>query len=131
MNLIWDPDSPKVWDAFHREHRGALQQSWGYGAALARLGVRVHRALVEFEGRPVGLAQFICRRIPAYLSLSSCSRGPVWAPALDAEARRALYRRLRAELPAPRLRVTLFSPDRTATELVPVEVAGLRRVMTG
>ncbi len=131
MNLIWDPASPKVWDAFHREHHGALQQSWGYGAALARLGVRVHRALVELEGRPVGLAQFICRRIPAYLSLSSCTRGPVWAPELDAEARRALYRRLRTELPAPRLRVTLFSPDRTAAELVPVEVAGLRRVMTG
>ncbi|MFM7567389.1 MAG: lipid II:glycine glycyltransferase FemX [Betaproteobacteria bacterium] len=131
MKLIWDPDSHKVWDVFHRDHRGALQQSWGYGEALARLGVRVHRAVAEVDGQAVGIAQFICRRIPGYLSLSSCTRGPVWSPDLDAASRRALYRQLKAELPAPRLRVTLFSPDRPAAELAPAEVAGLRRVMTG
>ncbi len=131
MNLIWDPGSSKVWDAFHREHGGALQQSWGYGAALERLGVRVHRAIADIDGRTVGIAQFICRRIPGYLTLSSCTRGPVWAPDLSPEARHALYRRLRRELPAPRLRVTLFSPDRTAAELAPAEVGGLLRVMTG
>ncbi|MFM8548001.1 MAG: GNAT family N-acetyltransferase, partial [Betaproteobacteria bacterium] len=128
MKLIWDPDSHKVWDVFHRDHRGALQQSWGYGEALARLGVRVHRAVAEVDGQAVGIAQFICRRIPGYLSLSSCTRGPVWSPDLAAASRRALDRQLNAELPAPRLRVTLFSPDRPAAELAPAEVAGLRRV---
>ena len=131
MNLIWDSCSSKTWEAFHRRHRGALQQSWAYGEALTRLGVRVHRALAEVDGQPAGIAQFICRRIPGYLSLASCTRGPVWDPMLGAEARRALYRRMRGELPAPRLRVVLFSPDQTRAELDPAEVTGLWRVMTG
>ena len=49
MNLIWDPDSPKVWDAFHREQRGALQQSWGYGAALVGGGETEVEAKTFFE----------------------------------------------------------------------------------
>jgi lipid II:glycine glycyltransferase (peptidoglycan interpeptide bridge formation enzyme) len=131
MNLIWDPETPKTWDAFAREHGVAMQQAWLYGEALKRLGVRIHRAQVEHEGRVVALAQFMCRRIPAYLTLASCTRGPVWHHELAAGERREVLRRLRREIPTPRLRVTLFSPDQTADELESSEVSGMLRVMTG
>ena len=131
MDLIWDPVSSKDWDDLFRERGGALQQSWLYGEALTRLGVRIHRVQAVHEGRVLALAQFMCRRIPAYLTLASCTRGPVWHGDLDGSTRNELFRRFRREIPTPRLRVTLFSPDQTADELQPGEVGGLLRVMTG
>ena len=131
MDLNWDPESSRQWDAFVRERGGALQQAWAYGEALKRLGVRIHRAQVFSGGRVVATAQFMCRRIPGYLSLASCTRGPVWHPELEPQERREILRRLRSEIPTPQLRVTLFSPDQTAQELDRAEVSGMLRVMTG
>lgn len=131
MNLIWDPTSSKEWDEFFRERGGALQQSWLYGEALGRIGVRIHRAQAVHNGRTVALAQFMCRRIPAYLTLASCTRGPIWHADLAADERLDLFRLLRREIPTPRLRVTLFSPDLTQQELAPGSVRGMLRVMTG
>ncbi len=131
MDLNWDPESSRQWDAFVRERGGALQQAWAYGEALQRLGVRIHRAQVSSGGRVVATAQFMCRRIPGYLSLASCTRGPVWHPELEPQERREILRRLRSEIPTPRFRVTLFSPDQTAQELDRAEVSGMLRVMTG
>ncbi len=131
MDLIWDPGSSKEWEGFSREHGAALQQSWLYGEALARLGVRVHRVQASQDGKVVAVAQFMCRRIPGYLTLASCTRGPVWQVNLAALDRHELFRRLRREIPTPRLRVTLFSPDQTAEEIQAAEIKGMLRVMTG
>ena len=131
MNLIWDEAPAELWERFYRERVGAMQQSWRYGQALQSLGVRIHRAVALEGDKPVAIAQFTCRRLAGYLSLSSCARGPLWDPALPASDRSALYRRIQQTIPTAALRVTLFSPDQLAQELAPGETAGLKRVMTG
>ena len=57
---------------------GALQQDWAYGATMRLLGVTVLRALIEQDGAPVGLAQFIVRSMGPVGALALCSRGPLW-----------------------------------------------------
>ncbi len=118
-------------EQFHRRCSGSLQQSWAYGEALRALNVRIHRAVVHQDGEAVGLAQFMVRRIAGYVSLASCTRGPVWSPALPPEARGRAYRALKQDLPTRPLRATLFSPDAPASPEMEAEVHGLWRVMTG
>lgn len=131
MNVTWNPDSPDDWARFHRTHLGSLQQSWAYGQALQQLGVEVHRALLHEGERLVGLAQFQCRRLAFYLGLASCSRGPVWAPDAEPQARRQALKLLKQGIPTRGWRATVFSPEQTLATLDPREVRGLQRVMTG
>ena len=131
MNVTWNPDSPDAWARFHRAHLGSLQQSWAYGQALQQLGVEVHRALLHEGERLVGLAQFQCRRLAFYLGLASCSRGPVWAPDAEPQARRQALKLLKQGIPTRGWRATVFSPEQTLAALDPREVRGLQRVMTG
>lgn len=131
MDVKWELLPKAEWDAFHAAQQGALQQAWTYGEALTALGVRMHRAMVWEEGRLVAVAQFMCRRVLGYISLASCTRGPVFLPEVSPTQRADIYKRLRQSLPLPRLRVTLFSPDRTADRLDPAETRGMSRVMTG
>ncbi len=131
MNVDWDLLERAAWEGFHREHGSSLQQSWAYGQALQNLNVRIHRAAIRVNGELMGLAQFMVRRIAGYLSLASCTRGPVWDPALPPDARAQAIRLLKQSLPVPRLRVALFSPDAPASPEVETETRGLWRVMTG
>ncbi len=131
MQVAWDDHPRDAWEQFHRRCGGSLQQSWAYGEALRHLNVRTHRAVVHDAGQPVGLAQFMVRRIAGYLSLASCTRGPVWDPGLAPSSRAQAYRALKAALPTRPLRVTLFSPDAPGGDAVDDEVRGLWRVMTG
>lgn len=131
MQIQWNPVDPEIWDDFHAQHLGSLQQSWAYGNALKALGVRVHRAWVWGEDRPLALAQFVGRKVLGYLSVASCSRGPVWSEAVDGPQRRALTRQMQRSLPLRPLRVVLWSPNEPAQALQAGEVAGLSRVMTG
>ena len=131
MNVEWDSLDRATWEGHHREYGSSLQQSWAYGQALQQLGVRIHRATVRVDGQVMGLAQFMVRRIAGYLSLASCTRGPVWHPALPGPARAEGLRLLKQSLPVPRLRVALFSPDAPASPEVEAETRGLWRVMTG
>lgn len=131
MNVSWDGLQRVPWEEFHAAHRGALQQAWAYGDALASMGVSVRRAMVWQEGRLVALAQFIGRRWLGYISLASCMRGPVWHPELSAAQRGQIHQLLRRSLPLPWLRVALFSPDREAASVPAEETRGLSRVMTG
>ena len=89
MQVAWDAHPRDAWEQFHRRCSGSLQQSWAYGEALRALNVRIHRAVVHQDGQAVGLAQFMVRRIAGYVSLASCTRGPVWHPALSPHARAA------------------------------------------
>jgi lipid II:glycine glycyltransferase (peptidoglycan interpeptide bridge formation enzyme) len=131
MEVKWELLPKADWEEFHSTHHGALQQSWLYGEALTTLGVRVQRAMVWEEGRLLAVAQFMCKRWLGYLSVASCTRGPVWHPQVPPAQRSAIYKQLRQSLPVPWLKVVLFSPDRSADQVDPVEIQGLSRVMTG
>lgn len=131
MEVKWERLPQDEWEEFHSTHRGALQQSWLYGDALSALGVAVHRAMVWENGRLLAVAQFMCKRLLGYLSIASCTRGPVWHPEASPDQRAAIYKRLRLGLPVPWLKVVLFSPNCSADQLDPAEIRGLSRVMTG
>jgi lipid II:glycine glycyltransferase (peptidoglycan interpeptide bridge formation enzyme) len=131
MDVKWELLLQAEWEEFHSSHHGALQQAWLYGEALNALGVSVQRAMVWEDGRLLAVAQFMCKRVLGYLSVASCTRGPVWHPDVTPPQRAAIYKRLRQTLPVPRLKVVLFSPDQIALEVDPAETQGLSRVMTG
>ena len=138
MNVEWDSLNRAIWEGFHRQHGSSLQQSWAYGQALQSLNVRIHRAAIRGDdagnaggGPLLGLAQFMVRRIAGYISLASCTRGPVWHPDLAPESRARAIAALRKTLPVARLRVALFSPDAPASPDMETETQGLWRVMTG
>ena len=131
MDLIWEQLPQADWEEFHSTQRGALQQAWNYGEALTALGVNMSRAMVWQEGQLVAIAQFMCKRVLGYISLASCTRGPIFHPDLSPAQRADIYKRLRQTIPLPRLKVPLFSPDRTGEQLDPLETRGLSRVMTG
>jgi hypothetical protein len=131
MKVIWNALPRKAWQEFHAQHGGSLQQSWAYGEAMKTLGVQAHRAAVMDGKKVLALAQFIGRRYLHYVSLASCTRGPVWSPALDAAAQNRIYKELKKTIPTRMLRVTLFSPDLPLQALVPAAFKGMQRVMTG
>ena len=106
-----------------------MQQAWAYGEALKAMDVVIHRAMVWDGEQLVAVAQFMCRRVLGYLSIASCTRGPVWAPGVGVAQRQQVYGLLRKSLPLSRLKVVLFSPDVALNEAD--ELSGLARVMTG
>jgi hypothetical protein len=131
MHVTWDHLPQAHWEEFHSTQRGALQQAWIYGEALGSLGVNMSRAMVWHEDQLVAIAQFMCKRLLGYLSLASCTRGPIFHPDLSPAQRADIYKALRQTIPLPRLKVPLFSPDRTGEQVDPLETRGLSRVMTG
>jgi hypothetical protein len=131
MDVKWDQLPQADWEEFHSTHHGALQQAWAYGEALTSLGVNMRRAMVWENGQLVAIAQFMCKRMLGYISLASCTRGPIFLPELSPAQRAAVYKRLRQSIPLPRFKVPLFSPDRAHEQLDPAETWGMSRVMTG
>ena len=131
MDVKWDQLPQADWEEFHSTHHGALQQAWAYGEALTSLGVNMRRAMVWENGQLVAIAQFMCKRMLGYISLASCTRGPIFLPELSPAQRAAVYKRLRQSIPLPRFKVPLFSPDRAHEQLDPAETRGMSRVMTG
>jgi len=131
MDVKWEHLPQAEWEEFHSSHHGALQQAWLYGDALRSLGVVVQRAMVWEEGRLLAVAQFMCKRLLGYLSVASCTRGPVWHPDVLPGQRAAIYKQLRQSLPVPWLKVVLFSPNDSPEHVDRVEIQGLSRVMTG
>ena len=131
MDVKWESLSQADWEEFHSSQRGALQQAWIYGEALTSLGVSMARAMVWQDGQLVAIAQFMCKRVLGYISLASCTRGPIFHPDLSPADRAAIYKRLRQSVPVPHLKVPLFSPDCSGEQLDPVETRGMSRVMTG
>jgi lipid II:glycine glycyltransferase (peptidoglycan interpeptide bridge formation enzyme) len=131
MKVIWNALPRKAWQEFHAQHGGSMQQSWAYGEAMKTLGVEAHRAAVMDGKKVLALAQFIGRRYLHYISLASCTRGPVWSPALDAAAQNRIYKEFKKTIPTRMFRVTLFSPDLPLDLVETASVKGLHRVMTG
>lgn len=87
MEIAWDELASSAWDGLAG---GALplQQSHGYGCAMAAMGARVRRAVILHDGHPVAMAQVLERR-----GLRLVSRGPLWLDG-DPAIRRHVLRRL-------------------------------------
>ncbi len=131
MDLLWNPPQAAAWADFHRQHAGSLQQAWAYGEALKSLGIEVTRVVAHEQGRWCACAQFIARRILGYISLASCSRGPIFADGLSESRRADFYQNVRRNLPLKPLRVPLFSPNTALQNWNPAEIGRLHRVLTG
>ncbi|MFM8756936.1 MAG: lipid II:glycine glycyltransferase FemX [Limnohabitans sp.] len=131
MKVSWNELPRKAWVEFHAQHGGSMQQSWAYGAAMQAMGVTVHRAAVRDGSKLVALAQFVCRRLALYIGLASCSRGPVWHPSLEGPVRAQLQRQFKQDIPTRWWRATLLTPAVAMQDLLPGEMQGLQRVMTG
>jgi hypothetical protein len=111
--------------------RPALQQSWGYGVAVAGQGHAVARAVLDDGGRCLALAQVVRRRLPfgwgswGGWGLGLLLRGPVWLEAPDAESEAMAIDGLRAALGRTLL---VWQPD---DDHASERRAGWRRVWTG
>ncbi len=130
MKVNWDTLSYPEWDAHHAAAAAPLQQDWAYGACMKTLGVGVLRALVEQDGAPVALAQFIVRRMVGGLAnMALCSLGPVWLQPLSSADKARVYKALKKTIPLKNLRVVAFTPlEAQGPEL---GLSRWRRVMTG
>ena len=130
MKVNWDTLSYPEWDAHHAAATAPLQQDWAYGACMKTLGVGVLRALVEQDGAPVALAQFIVRRMVGGLAnMALCSLGPVWLQPLSGADKARVYKALKKTIPLKNLRVVAFTPlEAQGPEL---GLSRWRRVMTG
>lgn len=99
MQIRWNHLGPDEWSAALGPSTAALQQSWTYGEALARLGATVRRAEIMSDDARIGVALVVGRRfgpVPVNLVL----RGPVWSgPDLPTDARRAAAQVLAREVP--------------------------------
>ncbi len=130
MKVNWDTLSYPEWDAHHATAAAPLQQDWAYGACMKTLGVGVLRGLVEQDGTPVALAQFIVRRMVGGLAnMALCSLGPVWLQPLSGTDKARVYKALKKTIPLKNLRVVAFTPlEAQGPEL---GLSRWRRVMTG
>ena len=130
MKVNWDTLSYPEWDAHHAAAAAPLQQDWAYGACMKTLGVGVLRALIEQDGTPVALAQFIVRRMVGGLAnMALCSLGPVWLQPLSGADKARVYKALKKTIPLNNLRVVAFTPlEAQGPEL---GLSRWRRVMTG
>jgi hypothetical protein len=130
MKILWDRFAQPDWDAAHGRTSGALQQDWAYGATMRLLGVPVLRALIEQDGSPVGLAQFIVRSFGPLGSLSLCSRGPIWLQDVSTADKASASRALRQSLPRSGLKFVLITPEE-AGQSGEHGLRAWRRVMSG
>lgn len=127
LRIVWDTGDRAAWDDFHAVAAAPLQQDWAYGAALAQLGATCHRALVYEGAALVACAQFVVRRVACGVHVALCTRGPVFAPAVDDATRTVIVRRLRRTAPWGKPRFTFMSPEAVGDGAY----AGRWRVMTG
>jgi len=74
MDILWNRLDAAAWDAVLPDTATGMQHSWRYGAAVAALGRRVHRAEIWSAGRFLGLAQVLTRRAGP-LTLALAPRG--------------------------------------------------------
>jgi hypothetical protein len=108
------------------------QQSWAYGAALARRGREVLRLRVEADGRTVGLVQTVGRlMLRGRLGCRHALGGPLWYPGVDAGLAASALLAMKARLGGP-ARPFVATPALTAARSAKaLDVAGMRCVLTG
>ena len=129
MQANWSFDQAERWDAEHARVGASLQQDWAYGSTMKMLGVGVQRVVVEQDGEPVALAQFLLRCWGSFACVALCSRGPVWLHDLDALDKARVYRLIKSTFPLGGLKWLAITPEE-----LPGPGLGLspwRRVITG
>lgn len=75
--------TPDQWNAFvlsHGPRSGRFLQSWEWGEFQKSVGKTVRRETFEEQGRTVGVAQWLDRKIPLFGEYSFCPKGPVLLP---------------------------------------------------
>lgn len=74
-----DPARATPWDSFLRDHPGApWEQSVGWGLVKQHYGWKPHWVWVSRNGRVVGGAMILARRVGASVTVAIVDRGPVW-----------------------------------------------------
>jgi hypothetical protein len=129
MQVTWTGIERGTWDRLHRDSAAALQQHWAYGDAMQAPGTRCLRAQAYLDGEPVGLAQFLVRRIAGLVPVALCTHGPVFAPGLGEADRARASREIGRSVPLHRPRAILYTPD--AARVQAAGIAHLSRVITG
>ena len=129
MRANWSFEHADTWDAEHARVGGSLQQDWAYGSSLKMMGVGVLRVVIEQDGTPIALAQFLLRCWGSLAALVLCSRGPVWLQDLDAADKARAYRLIKTTLPLGGLTWVVTTPEETLGAAL--GLSPWRRVMTG
>ena len=129
MQANWSFDQAAIWDDWHQRVGAPLQQDWAYGASMKMLGVSVLRVVIEQDGAPVAIAQFLLRCWGAAVALVLCSRGPVWLHALSPDDKKKVYRLIKTSLPLAGLKWVVVTPEEPLS--AQLGLSPWRRVMTG
>ena len=129
MRANWSFEHADTWDAEHARVGGSLQQDWAYGSSLKMMGVGVLRVVIEQDGTPIALAQFLLRCWGSLAALVLCSRGPVWLQDLDAADKARAYRLIKTTVPLGGLTWVVTTPEETLGDAL--GLSPWRRVMTG
>lgn len=91
MQQIRQVHDQAVWDKLITEQGGHPLQLWGWGEVKAAHGWRVDRVTIEREGKNVGAAQLLIKRLPKpFTSLVYIPRGPLMAEGQGEYVRDAL-----------------------------------------
>jgi hypothetical protein len=115
ITFAWDAVDRAGWQQLLAGARSGLQQAWSYGEAVAAGGRRLHRAVIQADGDPVGCLQLVERRILGRLPVGFLLRGPVWLDAVAGAAdEAALLTAIRARLGRS---VLVWAPERPAMRL--------------
>ncbi|MEM9811383.1 MAG: GNAT family N-acetyltransferase [Pseudomonadota bacterium] len=106
----------------------ALQQHPVFASALKRIGRRTQALSLNWEGRSVGFAQIVLRRVGPLGEVALLSRGPAFAPELECPLRRRAVTALVERLAMRKIAV-IATPDPVAGA-DPLAAAGWLEAMT-
>lgn len=129
MKVEWGTQDTDAWDTAHAQAAGPLQQDWAYGSTMLVSGATVIRAVIQADGKTVGLAQCVVRRFGSLGGVALCTRGPLWLKALSGKDKAHAYRSLRQSLPVKGLRFLFVTPDEPSSDNL--GLSSIKRVMTG
>lgn len=112
MDVSLDRVDRDTWERLCDASRAPLQQRWAYGETVRRMGGEVCRLAVHEDGKPVGLAQILTRRLVFRTAL--LTRGPIWVGAVPSDTRDRALRMLRGSLGTAGHRFLLITPESDA-----------------
>jgi len=108
MKIVWNQLNRSRWAALLPRDASALQQSWGYGAAIQSLGRDVHRAEISDANGPLALVQVISRRVGTFGTVALLSRGPIMLRGGD---QAGCLQLVRSTLPGYGLNALIATPE--------------------
>lgn len=129
ITIQWNQATKEQWNALlDQAPFAAYQQCYAYGQMAEQQGATIERAVIEENGKPIGVAQFLVRRILG-MTIAITIRGPVWLMPLDDASKAYAYHQLKQALPLRLPKVMLFMPE--AEDHAALRQANRKQVMTG